>query len=70
MFSFLNSFPEIVYFSYYVQLCLTLCDPMDCITRLLCPWNSPGKNSGVGCPSPSPGIEPRCPATAGRLFTV
>ena len=24
-----------------------LCDPMDC--RLLCLWNSPGKNTGVGC---------------------
>ena len=26
----------------------TLCDPMDCSpTRLLCPWNSPGWNTGV-----------------------
>ena len=34
------------------QLCLTLCDPMDLKpTRLLCPWNSPGKNTGVGCHS-------------------
>ena len=24
----------------------TLCDPMD---RLLCPWDSPGKNTRVGC---------------------
>ena len=32
------------------QLWLTLRDPMDCNpTRLLCPWNSPGKNTGVGC---------------------
>ena len=32
------------------QLCLTLCDPMDCSpTRLLCPWDFPGKNPGVGC---------------------
>ena len=30
-----------------IQLCLTLCDPMDC--RFLCPWDSPGKNTGVGC---------------------
>ena len=29
------------------QSCLTLCDPMDC-SLLLCPWNSPGKNTGVG----------------------
>ena len=27
------------------QSCLTLCDPM---ARLLCPRNSPGKNTGVG----------------------
>ena len=32
------------------QSCPTLCDPMDLKpTRLLCPWNSPGKNTGVGC---------------------
>ena len=32
------------------QSCLTVCDPMDySLTRLLCPWNSAGKNSGVGC---------------------
>ena len=28
------------------QSCLTLCDLMDCS---LCPWDSPGKNTGVGC---------------------
>ena len=27
------------------QLCLTLCDPTDCSL----PWNSPGRNIGVGC---------------------
>ena len=31
------------------QSCLTLCNPVDCSpTRLLCPWNFPGKNTGVG----------------------
>ena len=36
--------------------------------RLLCPWSSPGKNTGVGNPFPSPGdlpdpgIEPCSPA--------
>ena len=36
--------------------------------RLLCPWNSPSKNTGVGSSSPSPGdlpdpgIEPQSPA--------
>ena len=30
-------------------LCLTLCDPTDhSPTRLLCPWDFPGKNTGVG----------------------
>src|SRR5574341_1545705 len=33
-----------------LQLCLTLCDPIDgSPTRLACPWDSPGKNTGVGC---------------------
>ena len=33
------------------QLCPTLSDPMDCSlpTRLLCPWDFPGKSTGVGC---------------------
>ena len=33
-----------------VQSCLTLFDPMDYSpSRLLCPWDSPGKNTGVVC---------------------
>ena len=33
-----------------LQSCLTLCDPIDgSPTRLLRPWDSPGKNTGVGC---------------------
>ena len=34
-----------------LQLCPTLCDPMDWTVahRLLCPWDSPGKTTGVGC---------------------
>ena len=42
--------------SVYKTTCLLLsrvqlfCDPMDCSpTRPLCPWDSPGKNTGVGC---------------------
>ena len=32
------------------QSCLTLCNLMDCsLLRLLCPWNFPGKNPGMGC---------------------
>ena len=42
------------------QLCPTLCDPMDCMwpTRLLWPWNSPDKNTGVSCHSLLQGIFP------------
>ena len=32
------------------QSSLTLCDPMNCSPPgLLCSWDSPGKNTGVGC---------------------
>ena len=32
------------------QSCLTLCNPMDCMQpKLLCPWDFPGKSTGVGC---------------------
>ena len=27
----------------------TLCDPVGCSARPLCPWGSPGKNTGAGC---------------------
>ena len=40
------------------QLCLILCDPMEEPTRLLCPWDSPGKNTGVGCHTLLQGIFP------------
>ena len=37
------------------------------LARLLCPWDSPGKNTGVDCQTPSPedltdpGLEPGSP---------
>ena len=42
------------------QACPTFCGPMDCSppTRLLCPWDSPGKKTGVGCPALLQGIFP------------
>ena len=45
-------------------------------TRLLCPWNSPGKNTGVGHHFvlrgnlPSPGMVPESPSLAGGFFTT
>ena len=39
-----------------LQSCLTLCDPVDySLTRLLCPWDSPGKNR-VGYHAPLQGV--------------
>ena len=32
-----------------LQLCPTLCDPMDCSPPGSSPWDSLGKNTGVGC---------------------
>ena len=40
--------PEICMCAKLLQLCSTLCDPME-PTRFLCPWDSPGKNTGAGC---------------------
>ena len=41
-----------------IQSCSILCDPMDGVqlARLLCAWDSPGKNSGVGFHSLPEGI--------------
>ena len=53
-----------------------LCNLMDCSPpRLLCPWNSPGKNTGVDCHSllqgifPSQGLNPGL-LKSGRFFTI
>ena len=60
-----------------LQSCLTLCDPMQPV-RLLCPSESLGKNTGVGCHAlpgvlPNPGIKLpslTSPTWAGRFFTI
>ena len=45
------------------QSCLTLYDPMDCSPPgSSVRGNSSGKNTGVGCDAPNPGIKPRSPA--------
>ena len=40
------------------QSCLTLFDPRLQPARLPCPWDSPGKNTGVGCLPSSRGSSP------------
>ena len=54
--------------------CLTLLQPHGLEpTRLLCPWDLPGKNTGVGCSFLLQGIFPTQganPALAGQLFTT
>ena len=57
--------------------CPALCDPWTVAARLLCPWDSPGKNTGEGAfpppgDRPDPGIKPAStgsPALAGGFFT-
>ena len=55
---------------------LLFATPWTVPTRLLCPWDSPLKNTGVGCHFPPPGglpdprIEPASLAShVGKLFT-
>ena len=56
------------------SLCPTLCHLMDCSPPGFCPWNFPGKNTGVGCHFllqenlPSPGIGCASPTVEGRFF--
>ena len=62
-----------------LQLCLTLCDPMDCSPPdSSYPWNSPGKSTGVGCCAllqglfPTQGLNPclLCLLHSGGFFTT
>ena len=47
---------------------VTLCDPVDCSPlRLLCPWDSTGKNTGVGCHFLLQGIFPTEGSNLGLL---
>ena len=39
-------------------------------TRLLCPWDSPGKNTGVGCHVLLQGDQTQVSCIAGRFFTI
>ena len=58
-----------------LQLCPTLCNPMDCrpSPRILCPWDSPGKNAGA-IPFSRGSSRPRdwtwVSCIAGRFFIV
>ena len=50
------------------QLCPTLCNPMQCsLLELLCPWNSPAKNTEVCCHSLFQGIFPNQGSNSGLL---
>ena len=42
-----------------LQSCLTLCNPVDySLPGSVCPWDSPGKNTGMGCHALPEGIFP------------
>ena len=62
-----------------LRLCSTLCDPMGCNPQSSSPWDSPDKNTGVGCHAilqgifPTQGLNPHLfmsPALAGGFFTT
>ena len=58
-----------------LQSCPTLCDSMNWSLSLLCPWNSPVKNTGMGCHAFLQGIFPSQGSNlgllhAGRFFTT
>ena len=59
LFLILFMVPEVIWFMVpevsVIQSCPTLCNPME-LASLLCPWNSPGKNTGLGCHSFLQGI--------------
>ena len=53
------------------QSCPTLSDPMDCSlpgSSLLCPWDFPGKSTGVGCHCLLPGRVNTSEVDAGLEF--
>ena len=58
-----------------LESCPTRWGPSSRTTRLLCPWDSPGKNTGGDCHAPprclpSPEIEPSSPALAHGFFVT
>ena len=61
--------------SLVAELCPILCNPVDCSPPAsFCPWDFPGKNTGLPFPSPSelpdPEIKPLSHALTGRFFTT
>ena len=57
----------------YMFSCSVVSDSLP--ARVLCPWNSPGKNTRVGYHSPLPELFPTQGSnpglcTAGRFFTI
>ena len=56
-----------------LQSCPTLCDPTDCSSPDLSPritWDSPGKNTGVGCHALLQGIFPTQGSNQHLLYLV
>ena len=53
------------------QLCPPLCDTLGCSLPHLCPWDSPGQNTGVGYHDLLQGIFPtQVSHIAGRFFNI
>ena len=69
-FWFFHIIANIFWFFVCFFLCFKIipaCDPMDCSpARLLCPWDSPGRNGDL----PDPGINPRSPSLQADSFPL
>ena len=69
-----NSHPA--YFTFMQSSCMLSCSVVsDSVTpwngvRLLCPWNCPGKNTGVGCPFLLQGTSPTQGSDLGLLHLL
>ena len=57
-------------FAKSLRLCLTLCNPMDCSPLGFSAWDSPGKNTGVGCQGifPTQGSNPHLFVLPARIL--
>ena len=70
-----NVLPKSVFFPHHqrkksvfiAKSCLTLCDPMNCSLSDFCLWNSPGRNTRVGCHSLLQSILPTQGSNLGLL---
>ena len=65
-----EALPGVCHVCLATRLCLTLVTPWTVPARLLCPWDSPGKSTGVGCHFLLQGIFPTQESNPGLLYCM